>query len=141
MKAIHRRRLEKLADHIATGKLGHRRFDFRCINEGDYDEKGCGTLGCAWGELPFVFPRTFHYSKSGVLWAGESNVTFIGAMPVCRFLGITPEEASQLFAPHTDLPWRRNKRRFPLSFLLNNATRRQVAANIRRFLKWKADNP
>lgn len=59
MNATQKKRLRKLADHLMHGKLGHKRFDFNEYNlpsEG-FDEKGCGTAGCAIGECPIVFPR------------------------------------------------------------------------------------
>jgi len=62
------KKLQKLADHLRRGKLGHTTFDFSCINDGEpaqvtIDPKtltikasGCGTSGCAMGELPIIFP-------------------------------------------------------------------------------------
>ena len=54
-------RLEKLANHLLHGKLGHETFDFSKYNNGSFGKyaeerlKYCGTAGCAIGECPFVF--------------------------------------------------------------------------------------
>jgi len=39
-------RLEKMATHLESGKLGHEHFDFSVVNAGRTNKKGCGTAGC-----------------------------------------------------------------------------------------------
>lgn len=63
-------RLQKLADHLKSGKLGHKKFDFNNYNIGrpynNFDAKGCGFAGCAIGELPFVFPKLWRFNNADI---------------------------------------------------------------------------
>jgi hypothetical protein len=60
------RRLRKLAKHL-TKNRGLDLFDFDVV----YQERSCGTVGCAMGELPYCFPRDFHRCRIG---AGDTPV-------------------------------------------------------------------
>ncbi len=130
------RRLLKLAEHLETGKLGHKIFDFDHINYGKRDERGCGTNGCAIGELPIVFPRSFKFhTYENIHWDGD--LTYIpnsglSAFPAAEdFFGISSDETEKLFCPYGNDGEEWGK------LLDNGATRKQVAKNIRAFVAWK----
>lgn len=76
MKAYHKKRLLKLADHLSSRKLGHTTFDYGTWGtfEQSTDPKvtkrskeqfkvSCSTSGCALGECPTLFPRLWEYGK------------------------------------------------------------------------------
>lgn len=133
MTKIHANRLRKLADHLKRGKLGHKKFDFARINSicagEDFDERGCGTLGCALGECPIVFPKEWEFRayipclKTGSTAAFESSR---------KFFGLCSEESGHLFAP-----WDQNTKDFGGRVLNQKASAEQVASNIYAFLKVK----
>ncbi len=123
MKALHKKRLLKLAKHLRAGKLGHKKFNFAQLNS---DERGCfirenvcGYQGCAIGEMPIAFKGsglTFH------------NCDLQRAQ---QFFNLEPQESAILFLP-TSMS--------SDGVLPKTATRKQVAANIEAFVKRK-ENP
>ncbi len=146
-KTIHRDRLDRLAGHLEAGfrdprVLGHDFFDFSRITVGSRKPNGCGTAGCALGELPVVFPEawTFEYIP-GAIWL---VVSFAGRheewvhdvfADAAHFFGITVGQSKQLFLPHRvgdPLPaWN-----IKTGILRFDATAGQVAQGIRNFLAW-----
>lgn len=146
-----RDRLEKLATHLETGKLGHKKFAFDKLHHTfeEYDQKPvdgfCGSVGCAMGELPIVFPRQFKYEanaddESVVARRGEyiSELDFEKA--VMSFFKITKSELEGLFYPadwfcheHVHAPWNKTP-------ITARATKKQVARGIRRFINWRETN-
>lgn len=51
--------------HLQKGYLGHKRFAFDSLySEGPYQPNGCGTAGCALGEMPAVWPDRFCWVMS-----------------------------------------------------------------------------
>jgi hypothetical protein len=134
MKAIHKQRLLKLAKHLRSGKLGHKKFDFRVLNVDDRLQivGHCGTLGCAWGECPVIFPTHLMFvdSPEGVLLRRDSTgETFADAE---KFFDITPNESSHLFVPGCQ------EVGYGGIALDMHATAKQVAANIEAFVKIKS---
>lgn len=113
------KRLIKLAEHLETGKLGHKRFDFNVYN--NVSEPRCGTAGCAIGECPILFPSYWKWDYSGdpALRRGDSKA-------YSAFFEITQEEYKLLFIPSEE----------PFG-LPPTATRKQVAKNIRDFVAAK----
>ncbi len=128
------RRLEKLAAHLETGKLGHGKFDFDHFNRGTMDRNGCGTSGCALGECPIMFPRHWKFSADQGFPVLKTTVCGSPMVSATQFFGISYENAGQLFNPDTSAPWNKTP-------LWGNATRHQVAAAIRRFIKWSKGQP
>ena len=132
MNKIQIKRLRKLYDHLKNGKLGHSEFNFNFFNWSDdardYDEKGCGTMGCAVGELPFVFPRYWEFKyHNPYLKGSDTGLSSLGL--ASEFFGISYEEATHLFIPDLQQP-----ERYGGVHLDANATRQQVADNILKFL-------
>jgi hypothetical protein len=123
MKALHRKRLEKLATHLEKGKLGHDKFDFsRYTAEGD-----CGTSGCALGECPTLFRKHWRFYHIGDPIVADNDFPIESAQ---SFFGLDHGQAKHLFYPLCQ-----NTRIYGGRMLGNKATRRQVASNIRAFIK------
>ena len=129
---MNKRRLEKLADHLERGKLGHERFSFAVINGDDngnqLDVNGCGTCGCAVGELPFVFPSLIGW-RDGYPWWRREKTKFGASIGTMKFFDIERDAACHLFAPGWQLT-----QIYGGKLLGADATRKQVAANIRAFI-------
>jgi hypothetical protein len=122
MKALHRKRLEKLATHLEKGKLGHDKFYF-----GSYFKvTPCGTVACALGECPTVFPGDWMMDGSAprIVYA---HSTISSAE---KFFGLSLSATDHLFYPN-----HQNPKRHGGKLLKSTATRKQVAANIRAVLK------
>lgn len=145
-------RLLKLAEHLENGKLGHEIFDFRVFNKDveKYDDEGreffdyvspkayfCGTNGCAIGECVTVFPDkwTFNYVSEPVLLGdyprfGLLHDSLASAM---QFFDLNPLEVHHLFIPCMQ------KLRWGM-YLDSDATKEDVARNIRRFVELRSKN-
>lgn len=133
---MNKKRLLKMADHLERGQLGHEKFDFNVFNC-KIDKSGfrvgagsiCGTLGCALSEQPIVFPRYFYFAGRHeiLLKKNSTNSTWEDAE---RFYGVDDLAVMHLFAPYGQHP-----ALFGGKVLLNDATRKQVASNIRAFVK------
>jgi len=133
MKKIHKDRLLKLANHLEKGKLGHKEFNIRYVNfsgNGIYDSNGCGTCGCAIGELPFVFPRRFRFWKGSDSSVVEDRIK--GTLNSDGFFGLNQDEAEHLFWPQSQ-----DTKRYGGRVLTDDATKTQVAKNILAFIKKK----
>lgn len=131
------KRLLKLAEHLEHGKLGHDKFDFMFISA-DYDTgagKSCGTMGCAIGELPYAFPEDFKMDedRNPLLRRGRSEYE---SDDQCKWFGIDQQERLHLFFPDEQSPLL-----FGGTDLSVNATKEQVAANIRAFVAKKLEVP
>lgn len=121
-------RLLKLADHLETGKRGHKTFDFSVL----FRQARCGTAGCAIGECPWVFPDEWHLAR--VDWGGvkydpelRENSNGDGWEDAIQFFGISERVADSLFMPG-ECP------RFNGVRLGDDATPVAVAANIRAYV-------
>jgi len=130
MKAVFRKRLEKLALHLEKGKLGHERFDFNTVHKNHSHKKGfCGTAGCAMGECPVVFPRHWEFLEYDVAIKGQPHSGFYSG---AKFFGLSAEEHNHLF-----MPGYQNVESYGGRYLGVRAKRESVASNIRAFLKKK----
>lgn len=127
-------RLEKLAAHLEAGcPGGHEVFNFRSFNMSYTERAACGTAGCAAGECPIVWPKD---------WKFEGNSVYLAAGSCCTecdlraWFGVSREQCSYLFMPR----WCEDRSKYPklcgMAKLPENATRSEVAANIRAFLDW-----
>lgn len=121
---MHKQRLLKLAQHLETGKLGHEEFNFMVYNsfrnESDRGQT-CGYAGCAIGECPIVFPDEWEFS-----WSGRpmlKTYSSVGLEAAEDFFEICPKTCRFLFVA-----------RMYDNMLEENATRYQVATNIRAFV-------
>lgn len=141
MQKKYRDRLLKLATHLKEGKLGHKKFDFTWLNhDPKKSEQGltyeCGTLGCALGECPIVFPRQWKFDDTegcepNPILRKDTNSgdSFWDAE---HFFGLNDNESGHLFAPGCQ-----TVSKYGGKHLGNKATKIQVANNILAFLKIK----
>lgn len=138
MKAIHKKRLLKLAEHLESGKLGHNKFDFSVINcdlVGDAIKDTlfmCGTMGCAMGELPVCFPRAWTFGGIDFPVKLRDGSSYDWHIDVREWFSIVREEMYHLFHPDSQIP-----SLYSGKHLTGKATAKQVAANIRAFVKKK----
>ncbi len=131
MERKYRERLLKLAKHLESGKLGHKNFDFTVINAGMTQPNLCGTNGCACGELPIVFPKTFEFYQEGEVNLKDGSLGD-WEMDVRKFFDIQDDELNHLFIPNCQ-----DTKRYCGNALGNKATPKEVAKNIREFVKAK----
>lgn len=128
---VQRNLLIRLAEHLETGKLGHDRFDFATISEGDRKENFCGTAGCALGELPVIWPDVFWLYS---LPTGDYSVAYRNNTPgrnwddVEDFFGLSKFEVDHLFLPRRQLSIYGGTRR-----LKTIISRQEIAAHLRAF--------
>lgn len=119
------KRLLKLADHLETGTLGHRRFDMSLFDSGHTPYK-CGTAGCAIGECPIAFPRDWKFNEESTPALRVSGFTDFYAAQ--EYFDISADESGLLF----NIRIVSNSSSLP-----PNVTRKQVARNIRDFVAAK----
>ncbi len=128
---MHKRRLLKLAEHLESGKLGHKKFDFSTLNTTDdftIPRGVCGTLGCAIGECPIAFPMLWRFNpESGTPELLNGTEDFEAAE---TFFGISMLQGEHLFCPN-----QQETSAYGGRVLGDHATAQQVAANIRAFVK------
>ncbi len=125
------KRLLKLAAHLESGKLGHKRFDFEQFNTGC--EQTCGAAGCAIGECPVVFPKAWKFGRAGLPLLVGTNRFADPFKEAEKFFVLSGEEVMHLFAAGEQQPKRFGGRR-----LGGRAKAASVAANIRAFVERKA---
>ena len=131
MKAFHKNRLLKLADFLDN--LPRKQFNFGDVVEKFDEKKNCGTICCAVGWCPTVFPRQWNWiTEYGDFYVRtKGSKTGDWTKDAEEFFGIGYADVTNLFFPNSEIPWARNTR------LRNNATPKQVAKSIRQFLTWK----
>lgn len=129
------KRLEKLANHLLNGQLGHERFSFWIENTGDYIKRYernsrlryCKTAGCALGECPFVFKEWgFNYHGLPTVISLPDALTKECAQV---WFNINQDAVEHLFYPDEQMAI------FGGSKLHDHSTRKQVARNILRFIQ------
>jgi hypothetical protein len=140
MNPINFPRLLKLAKHLESNKLGHKKFDFGRWTDG-YNR--CGTAGCAIGECPIVFPKDWKFGVGEVfLISQETQLDKVNAWDYERalqgakkFFGITKGQFNHLFVPSEGWEITQRTNKYGGDVLYPNATPSKVAANIRTFVK------
>lgn len=120
-------RLLKLADHLDSGQLIHKKFDFRIFNTAGTADNPCGTSGCAIGECPAIFDEwTFDINFYPALKENSDGWPLTDAE---TFFGLSAYQADILFTPSGMY----DIRTWHLK-LDRNATRFDVAKHIRKFV-------
>lgn len=145
-KAMYTKRMLKLADFL--DELPRQKFDFRVIfTQGTKPPlealragaHRCGTVGCAIGWMPAVFPRDVKWSSwadrdvaQGVcLRSAAQEIDFEAA---AVFFGLDIKESEYLFSPNGSMM----KSDEIIEHRIGGAaTPKQVAAHIRRFVAQK----
>lgn len=135
MPTLHQERLNKLADHLITGKLAHKEFAYGMFNEHKGDATRCGTRGCALGELPALysswkwigcFESSFYGTVEYTDENGKKYLDFEGAM---KFFNLSIEQIMHLFMPLGQIT-----STFGGEVLNGNATAEEVGNNIKQFI-------
>lgn len=117
MNPINFERLEKLAAFLQV--LPSEKWDFSEIVK-EEDENGCGTVCCAMGWTPKVFPELAQWTCGGVT---NRRLEFDLAGLAKEIFGIDENRYYSLFEPASlSCP------------LKHEATAKQVAAHIRKFI-------
>ena len=142
-------RLLELAAHLKSDRRGHKVFDFNCFSVGvrDPERHGCGSAGCAFGELPVVWPDEWEFGepwhpnmpecdygvrlKSETSFDANSSSARLGA---CEWFDLTKDEVHALFYPGLEL-----SEISPIEVLRVNATAEQVADRFIVFVKWREE--
>jgi hypothetical protein len=143
------KRLEKLAKHLQSGKLGHKKFDFSAFNGNPERNREygymdmvatpytCGTNGCAIGECPILFKSLWKFDANGLpALRGKGPANLWPEYSAEIFFSLQHDECIHLFIPEeqaTD--------RFGGCYLDEHATKKQVAKNIREFVALFKSNP
>src|SRR6266702_2009718 len=133
-------RLSILADHLESGALFRDYFDFAVFHK---IHDGCKTSGCAAGECVFLWPTDWQwnhdYEINGSHFPRLTKLVDSGVSSGCtrislmEFFGLSDNEAGSLFYPNAGgRPWSTSERE-----LGEEATKYDVASNIRNFLAWK----
>lgn len=129
--------LIELAEHLDTGELLHEVFDYSEVNTGlpatKTDIPYCGTVGCAAAELAALTDRVGFANLNDpncIHWLTlDGKGSTIGKISK-TFWGLEIDEYSHLFFPLNQCPGL-----FGGNRLEENATRYEVANNIREFVK------
>ena len=132
---VQRKRMQKLIDFLWELKPG--RFFFGNYIQHYIEGYGCGTVACALGWCPAVFPRH---------WGARRGVPAMEYFPVLKgklstfgsaieFFGLDAEEADALFYSERD-----GVGAFGGDYLWDSATPKQVARNLKKFLVYKENN-
>jgi hypothetical protein len=102
---MNKERLEKLANHLLTGQLGHKNFNLDHWNTGfkqDESFNQCGTTGCAIGECPIIFPEYWRFEPKDGLpilkQTPEKNNWGIVWECIMAFFEISHENTQYLFS-------------------------------------------
>ena len=128
------RRLNKLASFLDD--LPRKKFYFgEVVRDGDVSAV-CGTVCCAMGWAPKVFPRLVEWFRSP--YGGRLSIRMLGqdkegsyVVIASILFDITCEEAARLFSPGEIRPWVLG------TGLGRHTAPALVAKSIRRFIEWK----
>lgn len=138
------KRLLKLADFLDT--MPREKFDFGVVADEQgkpmaealaADKTQCGTVGCAIGWMPAVFPRGLEWTRSTErMWTGplkRTRVALVGSprtkdfAAAAEWFDISELEAEALFMP--------DSAGFGLRAISERAGPTVVARRIRRFVE------
>lgn len=153
---MNKERLLKIAEHLEKGQLIHKHFDFNQYNSiqynnrfsQEYNEKGCGTLGCAIGEFPAIFPNDWEFRPYNnfeflprIIDTSDINFRLL-TLPTFQeaqsYLDISEREAEILFTPqekHIEIG-----NEVLAGLWEGTITKEQVAGHIREFVRLKELN-
>lgn len=101
MFEVNKKRMLKLIDFLM--KLEPEKFDFNDV-VADWDENLCGTVCCAVGWFPEIFPNYAYYIESSVPGVAQISIDGVNeayfANAAKEILGISVTVARLLFAPN-----------------------------------------
>lgn len=133
-------RLVRLARHL-TGRRGHAQFCFAEITKFTHagragiQEVGCGTMGCAVGELPFCWPEVFEFAPvlpnyDNMTVRAKESRSMNALDTATMWFGLDSVECGHLFIPGSQVPWLFGGRMMP-----HNSHVCSVIQNIWDFLE------
>ena len=122
-KHVTKRRLLKLAAFLDT--LPPEKWDFLHIITRKNPSRTCGTVCCAIGWTPVVFPRLIKWKD---LFVRSKRAYEIVKEQSQRLFGLSTEQINLLFIPRVS--WNSESNQLPIS-----ATSTDVANHIRKFCK------
>lgn len=137
MKTVYKRRMLRLAKFLDG--LPPKKFDLRIIVDGttkapckaDIQNEACGTVGCAMGWSPIVFPTMLEYRQGSygpedfdVVIKNKSHKPKKNFHAIMKVLGIDYHESVDLFDPG--------------GYMSNNVGPKDVARKIRKLVKDKS---
>lgn len=135
-------RLNKLADFLDT--LNEQQFNFEIVAKRvcKSDTITCGTVGCAIGFTPHVFPELVKYEDREGLPDNEVTVEMIDSpraghnySQIGQLLFNIPYiDSMRLFAPDCPNHWNKDDCLGPM------ATSQQVAQSIRNYIEYETNN-
>lgn len=134
---MNKERLLKLAEFL--DELPPAKFDF-CYVIGAWDHATqCGSVCCAMGWTPRVFPELVQWRRCPEQWYTHENAWTISSggsigygYVAEKIFEISLAEAEDLFSPTNRLPW------LPEG-VPDDAAPSEVADSIRRFIAWKEE--
>lgn len=148
-------RLLELAAHLKSDRRGHKFFDFSLFTAGprDPERHGCGTSGCAFGELPVVWPEAWEFGQAVgdrpdrlysvrlksyqviINSGGGAHADLISAHAgACEWFELSEDEVYALFHADHVLP-----EDSPIKSLDATATAEEVADRFIAFVKWREE--
>ncbi|KKN40323.1 hypothetical protein LCGC14_0734800 [marine sediment metagenome] len=141
-------RLLELAAHLKSDRRGHKFFDFTLFSAGQRDPKRheCGTAGCAFGELPVVWPEAWEFGQAR--GAFNSNLYSVrlkshqrifadsisARKGACEWFDLSENEIHALFYANRELLVDS-----PIKSLDATATAEEVADRFIAFVKWREE--
>lgn len=139
-----RRLLRLAACLVDRDRRHHRKFDFGMLCR--KADKGCGTVGCAIGELPYTFPQHFRIARDSAdstdvirFRHAQRDACPLGARfnesfyVTATFFGLNGDQIRHLFAPYGASPG--TIEQYGGRRLIGSATAAQVARQIVTFVK------
>lgn len=132
MNAEERQRFEKLIQFL--DQLSPEKFNFGMVVE-DWDAKDCGTICCAIGWTPAIFPELVQWCSSSIelYWSGGLWMEYADIASL--LFGLPPNVAGLLFCPKGQKTVHRK-----LQTCGPDASPQEVAAMLREFLElWDSD--
>lgn len=97
MNTIERARFVKLVEFLED--LPIERFNFAQVVSAFDDQKDCGTVCCAMGWTPRLFPDFVQWSRLGECLVDAGNQRIAYEQAALILFGIHPDIAIDLFAP------------------------------------------
>ena len=135
------KKLKMLLQHLETGEMLHKNFDFSAYNKNVKGEvngiANCGTSGCALGEMP-ILDSDFTFNRGRALYFKNNYVYFITDnnlkehAELLKYFNLNKDEFNHLF-----YPIKQNVELYGGQLLKSSATKSEVINNIKEFLKIK----
>ncbi len=124
--------LEKHWNHINSGILLHRKFDFNTFNtfDGSPETNNCGTAGCSFGEVP-AWCKEVHFSPYSQALVYDHDDECRGSAFIAQgIFGLNENEYYHLFMPEEQ-----NTNLYGGELLFEHSSKEEVNENLRIFIE------